>query len=55
MSTNSEPPVPLTPAYWGKYGPRRFREASMLDVIFVLGGLAFFAISVGYTVLCDRL
>lgn len=30
-------------------------KAPMLDVIFVLGGLAFFAISVGYTVLCDRL
>ena len=27
----------------------------MLDVIFVVGGLAFFAISIGYTVICERL
>ena len=30
-------------------------KAPMLDVVFVLGGLAFFAISIGYTILCDRL
>ena len=34
---------------------RRLRRAAMLDVILVIGGLAFFAISVGYTLLCDRL
>jgi hypothetical protein len=27
----------------------------MLDAIFIVGGLAFFAISVGYTLLCERL
>jgi hypothetical protein len=27
----------------------------MLDVFFVVGGLAFFAISVGYTLICERL
>ena len=27
----------------------------MLDVIFVVGGLAFFAISIGYTIICERL
>ncbi len=27
----------------------------MLDVIFVVGGLAFFAISIGYTIVCERL
>lgn len=30
-------------------------KTPMLDFIFVAGGLAFFAISVGYTVLCERL
>jgi hypothetical protein len=28
---------------------------AMLDVIFIIGGLAFFAISVGYTIICERL
>ena len=27
----------------------------MLDSIFIVGGLAFFAISVGYTIVCERL
>ena len=27
----------------------------MLDVVFVVGGLAFFAVSVGYTLFCERL
>lgn len=31
------------------------REDLMLDVLFVAGGLAFFAISVAYTFACDRL
>ncbi len=28
---------------------------AMLDIIFVLGGIAFFAISVAYTILCNNL
>jgi hypothetical protein len=31
------------------------KEASMLDVIMVAIGLGFFALSVGYTIACDRL
>jgi len=27
----------------------------MLDAIFIVGELAFFAISIGYTIICDRL
>jgi len=27
----------------------------MLDIIFIAGGLAFFALTAGYTALCDRL
>jgi hypothetical protein len=30
-------------------------EANMLDVLFVAAGLAFFAVGLGYTLLCDRL
>jgi hypothetical protein len=31
------------------------REASMLDIIMLAIGLGFFALSVGYTIACDRL
>jgi hypothetical protein len=31
------------------------KEHPMLDVILLALGLAFFALSVGYTVACDRL
>jgi len=27
----------------------------MLDIVFIVGGLAFFAASAGYAALCDRL
>jgi hypothetical protein len=27
----------------------------MLDIVFVAAGLAFFAVGLGYTLLCDRL
>ncbi len=30
-------------------------KIAMLDFLFLAGGLAFFAVSVGYTVLCERL
>ena len=30
-------------------------KIAMLDFLFIAGGLAFFAISVGYTALCERL
>jgi len=30
-------------------------EQSMLDVVFVAIGVAFFALSIGYVLLCDRL
>ena len=30
-------------------------KIAMLDILFLAGGLAFFALSVGYTVLCERL
>ena len=33
--------------------PRSFID--MLDVLFIVGGLAFFAISLGYTLVCERL
>jgi hypothetical protein len=32
-----------------------WRRTSMLDAIFIVGELAFFAISIGYTIICDRL
>ena len=32
-----------------------FQEASMLDLILLAIGLGFFALSVGYTIACDRL
>jgi hypothetical protein len=33
----------------------RPRRASMLDIIMLAIGLGFFALSVGYTIACDRL
>jgi len=33
----------------------RRKERSMLDVIVLAIGLGFFALSVGYTIACDRL
>jgi hypothetical protein len=30
-------------------------ELPMLDAIFLAAGLAFFAIAIGYTLLCERL
>ena len=32
-----------------------YSEALMLDLIMVAAGLAFFALSIGYAVACDRL
>jgi hypothetical protein len=34
---------------------RRRKEHPMMDVILVAMALAFFALSVGYTIACDRL
>jgi hypothetical protein len=34
---------------------RRCKEISMLDVIMLAIALGFFALSVGYTIACDRL
>jgi hypothetical protein len=34
---------------------RRRKEHPMLDLILVAAALAFFALSVGYTIACDRL
>ena len=34
---------------------QRCQELPMLDLIMLALGLAFFALSVGYTVACDRL
>jgi hypothetical protein len=34
---------------------RRRKEPHMLDIVLLALGLAFFALSVGYTVACDRL
>ncbi|SDA14262.1 hypothetical protein SAMN02799622_01084 [Methylobacterium sp. UNC378MF] len=28
---------------------------TMLDIVFIAGGLAFFALATGYTALCERL
>jgi hypothetical protein len=36
-------------------GARCAKEASMLDIIMLAIGLGFFALSVGYTIACDRL
>ena len=33
----------------------RRKEHPMLDIILLAMGLAFFALSVGYTIACDRL
>ena len=30
-------------------------ERPMLDILFIAGGLAFFALAVGYAALCERL
>jgi hypothetical protein len=30
-------------------------EASMLDALFVVAGLAFFALATGYVLICERL
>lgn len=30
-------------------------ERPMLDILFISGGLAFFALAVGYAALCERL
>lgn len=34
---------------------RRPDRMTMLDVVFIAGGLAFFAASAGYAALCERL
>ena len=34
---------------------RRADRITMLDVVFIAGGLAFFAASAGYAALCERL
>ncbi|GJE37963.1 hypothetical protein QO016_001261 [Methylobacterium persicinum] len=34
---------------------RRTDCVTMLDVVFIAGGLAFFAASAGYAALCERL
>ncbi|WP_267354718.1 MULTISPECIES: hypothetical protein [unclassified Methylobacterium] len=46
----------------GQGRPRSLRGRSagpdpttMLDIVFIAGGLAFFAASAGYAALCDRL
>jgi hypothetical protein len=35
--------------------PATVRSMQMLDIIMLALGLAFFALSVGYTIACDRL
>jgi hypothetical protein len=36
--------------------PKSSRGArEMLDIVFIAGGLAFFAMSIGYTLICERL
>jgi SNF family Na+-dependent transporter len=35
--------------------PSAARSMQMLDIIMLALGLAFFALSVGYTIACDRL
>jgi hypothetical protein len=30
-------------------------EAVMLDAVFLCAGLAFFAVAIGYTMLCEKL
>lgn len=30
-------------------------ERPMLDILFIAGGLAFFALAIGYAALCERL
>jgi hypothetical protein len=30
-------------------------EATMLDIIFIAAGLAFFAAAIGYTLICEKL
>jgi hypothetical protein len=42
-----------SPAVWAK--PFIARRIHMLDVILVAAAVVFFALSVGYTVACDRL
>jgi hypothetical protein len=39
---------------WDNFRSRR-QEHQMLDLIMLAIGLAFFALSVGYTIACDRL
>jgi len=36
-------------------GPASTEECRMLDVVMLAVGLSFFALSVGYTIACDRL
>ncbi len=37
-------------------GPAQAKaDAGMLDVIFIIGGTAFFVAAVGYTLLCEQL
>jgi hypothetical protein len=49
-------PHPLGHAFAGaQHGPAVRKEPLMLDVIMLAIGLGFFALSVGYTIACDRL
>jgi hypothetical protein len=38
-----------------RWGATRRKEHHMLDVIMLAIGLGFFALAVGYTIVCDRL
>jgi hypothetical protein len=37
------------------FGSLAFTGGVMLDVIFVMAGLAFFAVAIGYTLICEKL
>jgi tellurite resistance protein TehA-like permease len=47
--------VPVGVAMGRAAGPALRKEHLMLDIIMIAIGLGFFALSVGYTIACDRL
>jgi hypothetical protein len=49
------PSRPTSNLYAGIRKSARSSEADMLDVIFLGAGLAFFAATVGYVLICERL
>jgi hypothetical protein len=55
LAAKEAPQIGTTPPVLCAHPLHRFGASKMLDVILVAGAIAFFALSLGYVVACDRL